>query len=179
MLPKASTRPVRIIPCPQRALGPADLRCIARSHARLSTVSDLRILNLCCFQARGARGAGLATRSGTVRACAWRSRRSSKSPTSSSTAYAASCPASSSAVPLSADDLMLCRHARAFKALCTTRTSMACKRSGVHASSASPLHVGCVVPDACPRPRRGSPAGSESARQQTNASASVCSLSRR
>jgi hypothetical protein len=41
---KGSTRPARVIPCPQRALAPADLRCIVRSHARLGIGSDLRIL---------------------------------------------------------------------------------------------------------------------------------------
>jgi hypothetical protein len=45
--------------------------------------------------------------------------------------------------------------------------------SGVHASSAPPLHLGFVVPDACPRPRQRVAGWRESARQEANASARI------
>lgn len=39
---KVSTRPARVIPCPRRALAPADRRWTARSHAQLDIATDLR-----------------------------------------------------------------------------------------------------------------------------------------
>ena len=64
----------------------------------------------------------------------------------------------------------LCGDTRCRRALRTSDESMACKGSGVQASSAPPLHFECVVPDACPRPRQEPPAGAEAARQQGNVS---------
>jgi len=79
--------------CPQRALRMGRQRSSTDNHGSCPCPASCRVSpSGAVAECSQARGAELTTRSGTVRACAWRSKQSTRSPTSSSTSPDGSSP---------------------------------------------------------------------------------------